>query len=71
MAKLHPLMNASVQYNLQKSKQAPSRGKIPNFTIWDSVLFAQGSFNASEKAALRWRGPRHVTKALSNIVFHV
>ena len=71
MDALHPLVNASVQSNKQRARQAASRGKRANFTEGDFVRVAQEEFNAGEKLALRWRGPRRIIKALSDFVFQV
>jgi len=37
----------------------------------DFVLVARENFFAGEKSALRWRGPRRITKAISDYVYQV
>ena len=69
--KLHPMVQASVQKNRKKHRQAASRGELPNFIEGDFVLLAREDFHAGEKLALRWRGPRRIVKSLSDYVFEV
>jgi len=57
--------------NRTRKRNANSRGALPNFIEGDFVLLARDEFTAGEKLCLRWRGPRRVTKAVSDYVYQI
>jgi hypothetical protein len=71
VADLQRVVQQTVADNRRRAREAASRGELPRFSEGDYVLVARSGFNAGEKLALRWRGPRCIVKALSNYVFQV
>ena len=69
--KLHPLIETSLGANRERARAAASRGELPNFLDGDFVLVAREQFFKGEKLCLRWRGPRRIVKALSDLVYLV
>ena len=71
VAKLHPVVQTTLQSNRERIRNAASRGELSNFAEGGYVLGAQEQFFAGEKLVLRWHGPRRELKALSYYVFQV
>jgi hypothetical protein len=44
---------------------------VPNFDVGDFVLVAQRATQSIHKLSLRWRGPRRITRVLSDHVYEV
>ena len=70
-ADIHPIVSSSLAESRKRSREAASRGKLPNFEVGDYVLVARDEYGAGDKLLLRWRGPRRVTKALNDYVYQV
>ena len=70
-ADLHQRVQSALAKHRKQSREAMSKGRLPNFTEGDYVLVARSDFHAGEKLCLRWRGPRQVRKALSDYVYQV
>lgn len=70
-ADLHPRLQSTLAEHRRQSREAASKGQLPNFTEGDYVLVARSDFHAGEKLCLRWRGPRRVRKALNDFVYQV
>lgn len=66
MESLHTLVKSELMANRQRIRDQISRGKLPNFSEGDFELVAREQFFKEEKLCLRWRGPRRVTKFLSD-----
>lgn len=64
-------MVESGQYNWAKSIHTASEGDIENFVEADYVLIALDDFHVGKKLPLRWRGPLHIVKPLSDYIFRV
>jgi hypothetical protein len=71
VADLQRVVQQTVADHRRRAREAASRGELPRFSEEDYVLVARSAFNAGEKLALRWRGPRRIVKALSDYVFQV
>ena len=71
MDTLRATVGATLTRNRERKRNAGSCGALPNYTPGDFVLVAREDFTAGEKLALRWRGPRRVTDAVSDYVYQV
>ena len=71
VADLHSIVKNALAKNRKQKRESASKGCLPNFVEGDFVLVAREDFSAVEKLALRWRGLRRITKALSDYVFQV
>lgn len=71
VSELHPVVQDSLQLSRELSRQAASRGELPNFCDGNFVLVAPKDFHAGEKLLLRWRGPRKIVKEINEFVFQV
>ena len=71
ISELHPVVQDALHKNRKRSRDAASRGKLPNFLEGDYVLVAREDFFAGEKLCLRWRGPRRIIKAINDWVYQV
>lgn len=71
LSDLHPIVQESFNSSRKRSRDAHSRGELPQFSEGDFVLVAREDFTAGEKLSLRWRGPRRVVKTINDYVFQV
>jgi len=71
VSELHPLVQSNLNYQRARSRRAASKGKSADFSEGDFVLVAKEDFNAGEKLALRWRGPRRILNVVSKWIYTV
>jgi len=69
--KLRETAAKTLSDNRQRKRDTNSRGALPNFSEGDFVLLARDEFTAGEKLCLRWRGPRRITRAVSDYVYQI
>ncbi|KAJ8561935.1 hypothetical protein ON010_g7742 [Phytophthora cinnamomi] len=58
------------QRRMQARARRAARAKPPNFVVGDFVLVAS-VVAAPNKLSIKWQGPKHVTKAVSDWIFEV
>lgn len=71
MTEIHPAVQESIMKSRENPRNENGCGVLPKFTEGDLVLVIQSNFNASEKLAIRWRGPRCIKKAVTDYIYHV
>ena len=69
--KYRSFVSSTLPVNRSRKRATDSSGVIPNFSEGDFVLVARDDFTAGEKLALRWRGPRRITRPVSEYVYQV
>lgn len=64
------MVQRTLQKMLERRRDAVFREQLPNFQNGDYVLVACAKFQAGDKMALRWSGPRHVLEIFQRLHLH-
>lgn len=71
MESLHPHVDTALTHHRRRDRGTLSKGELPKFAEGYFVLMPRDNFTTGEKLCLQWRGPRCITKALSDYAYLV